>query len=794
MYNDYKHNNNITHFFILVCLLLGINACSLPEKVMQDPRIKSFDNATYLPEGKTYLNQNKINIGGEVNNDEKARLKKGLIKIAKPKPNTKAFGLLRLKMLIYNRTQTVEKGFRLWLRNRLGEKPVYTDSTLIERSVKNMEKYLIDNGYFYNTVDFETESTNGNTTVDYAVNVEKPYTINAVYYPADDSTEQYIYQIIDDEFKRSLIKKGQIFNADKLKAEARRLNTILKNKGYYDFNSQYFTFDVDSTQKNRTLDVYLKLKKPAEGGEKHIQYRINEIMVYSNYLPKKGITGNDTLLYEQVQFIQDGNPTIKPKNVTNYLFLKEGALYNQNAHNHSIGHLLELGIYKFVNIRYQKLESDSATLNCYILLTPSKKMNVAAEAELNNRSESALVNSFFGTALTLSFNNKNLLRGGESLSFNLYSSIEFSSTNDVTPTFLNTLDLSGEFKLSIPRFLFPLIKKTSSKRYRPATNISLGVDYLRRLSLYTVSSNNFVLGYDWRTSAKRRHLFNPIAISLFSLLDASDFFNEQLSENPALDRSFEEVIIAGGNYAFIYSSQELNKQKDFYYFRGSIDAAGNAFALLENLLQANNNNYNLEIFGNDYSQYARFEGDFRHFKYLKKNRSIASRINAAIALPYGNSNVLPFIKQYYVGGANSLRAFPIRGLGPGRFLNDGTTNASEFDRTGEIKIQASVEYRYDIMGWVKGALFVDAGNVWTLKDDESRPGGRFSGRFLREFGLGTGTGVRFDFSYFVMRIDIGLPIYHPAFADGERWVVKNYGDFNNLWRNLNLNLAIGYPF
>jgi outer membrane protein assembly factor BamA len=358
---------------------------------------------------------------------------------------------------------------------------------------------------------------------------------------------------------------------------------------------------------------------------------------------------------------------------------------------------------------------------------------------------------------------------------------------------------SGE--LDLPKFLVPFKLNNVSSLFVPKTRIVLGFNLLDRLQYYQLFSVDASFGYIWKESLNKEHNFNPLSITFAHLANATQKFNDLLSANPLLKKSFEQQFIIGQNYSFTYNDQLEKYHKNHVYFKGSIDLSGNLLQLFQSLFykQKATPDTPYEIFGTAYSEYYKFDIDLRYYyNTIDQRSSLASRFIAGIGVAYGNSATLPYVKQFYIGGSNSVRAFGARALGPGSYrIPDSLAAKSFFDQAGDIKLEANTEYRFPIISILKGALFIDAGNIWLLQEDPDRPGGTFSSKtFLDEIAVGTGFGLRLDLSFFVLRFDVAFPLRVPYLPQGERWVIQKINFIDPSWRthNLAFNIAIGYPY
>jgi len=424
------------------------------------------------------------------------------------------------------------------------------------------------------------------------------------------------------------------------------------------------------------------------------------------------------------------------------------------------------------------------------MLSPHKKMS--ASVELNAVSKS---NNFAGPGVKLSFKNRNFFRGAEIFSLNLKGRFEKQISGDKKGDLAYEVGLDA--KLVIPRNV-PIKTKKISQPYVPTTSIILGTGFFTRVSLYRFFSINTGLVYTWRKNQFLTHKFQPIEISSTNLLDASEEFQEYLKYNPSIRQSFEEQFIVGMAYKFIFNHLNDSKKKQ-YYFSIGVDPSGNLVAMVNKLITSGRNSQEDQttLFGTPVSQYFRIRVDGRYYFITGEKSKIAVKLIGGIGIPYGNSTVIPYVKQFFAGGTNSVRAFRARSLGPGSYHPPEDLSNLLIDQTGEIKIESSIEYRFPIIKYLNGALFVDAGNVWLTQEDSLRPGGRFNKEtFYKEFGVGLGAGLRLDFDIVVVRFDLAFPVRKPWYPEGNRWVFNEINFLDNSWRknNLLLNISIGYPF
>src|SRR5690606_5493626 len=406
--------------------------------------------------------------------------------------------------------------------------------------------------------------------------------------------------------------------------------------------------------------------------------------------------------------------------------------------------------------------------------------------------------NYTGGEVNLNWTHRNFFRGAEQLKGAVYGAfdVQVGGPKDAN----NIIRVGANAQLSIPRIVAPF-RFESSSAFVPRTNVELGYEYLSRTGLYTLHNFNTSFGYLWKENERKEHNLKVLDVTLVAPQNISDKYREQIEGNPAagipanpsLQRVIDKQLIFGPTYTYTYTNTMLPKKNTMYY-KGSLDLAGTIAGLVTgaNVKEGRQK----ELFGIPFSQYAKMEHDFRYYRKVGDKSSIASRVIAGLGYPYGNSTTIPYVKQFFVGGSNSIRAFRARTLGPGSY-DPTTQNASFFfDQSGDIKLEMNLEYRANLYKFLNAAVFADAGNVWLVNEDPERPGGKFSGDFMKEIAVGAGVGLRLDFSILILRLDLAMPLRVPYYAEDERWALDRINFGSSAWRrdNLILNIAIGYPF
>ncbi|MFW5705518.1 MAG: BamA/TamA family outer membrane protein [Bacteroidota bacterium] len=728
--------------------------------------------------------------GGDVSYRDKAGLSdkqeidnqlNGLIM---PEPNTKLLWM-RPFLAIHNMVGETdkEKGLKYWLKYKLGKPPVLLSDVKPDDISDAMVNRLENQGHFNATTEYEIKRDKKTADIEFEIDAGTYYTIRSLRFPGSANR---LLRLINESSEKSLIDTGMHYDLDKLSRERDRIDKILKNKGYFYFAPNYLIFTADTLvgnhQVNMDLDVKADIPSDAE-----VAYRLNKIYIHDDYSLRD--YNPDTTRVDNYYYLTDNN-YFDPQTVVEAVFLYQDSLYERRNHYNTLRHLMGLGIYKFANARFSKADS-AGLMNVSLLLTPYKKMSVSAETNY------ALgTNNFAGPGLKLSFKNRNIFRGAELLSINLGGRFEtqYSGKNKGQTSYEITLDAS----LSIPRFVPIRFQRNVSKEFVPSTVITIGGGLYSRMKLYELRSFNSSLTYNWRNTDRISQQFSPLDVSYTALAKTSDEFEDYLDSNPIIRRSFEEQFILGNSYTFTYSTLHLTQKHARVLVSPSIDASGNAAYLLSTIGGSDPTPENPEkLLDVPFAQYVRIRNEIRYFYDLSPSTVLASRLITASGFPYGNSSTMPYIKQYFVGGTNSVRAFSSRTVGPGTYAPPDTVDNVFLDQTGDIKLEASLEYRFDIYRFVKGAFFADAGNIWLNNADDNRPGGKFNfDTFYKELAVGTGFGIRFDFDFVVVRFDLAFPVRKPYLSAGDRWVFDEIAIGSSSWRreNLILNIAIGYPF
>ena len=750
------------------------------------------NNTRHLPAGDALYVGSSIKVqDSTLSKKQKKEVSGGISGLTRPAPNKKILGV-RFKLSIYNLAGNPKKkkSPAAWLKNKVGEPPVLLSEVNLAHNEKVLQSTLENTGWFHAVVRADTVVKKRKATAVYTVHPGARYIVDSIVFEKDSSV---LNRYIDTSSATTFLKTDVPFDLSTVKLERDRIDNYLKERGFYYFDPDYIKVQVDSTIGSNRANLYVKVKPGTPQIARQI-YTIKDIFIFPSY--RLGAATADTLktnakLYKGY-YVVDRRERYKPRMFDEAMRFKTGEVYNRTDHNTSLNRLVNLGVFKFVKNRFEVQDrTDSALLDAYYYLTPLPKKSLRAEVNASTKS-----NNLTGSSLTLGWRNRNTFRGGELLSIDATGGFEVQFSGNFRG--YNTYRGGAEANLTFPRFMVPIIRLNTSSSFVPRTNIKLGYDFITKQKLYTVTSFRGEFGYVWKESLEKEHTLTPIAINYVQPAKVSEEYMDSARTRPILLKAIEKQFILGSNYNFNYNQLQGNR-KTGIYFNGNVDLSGNVIGLLTGASQSDPKT----IFRAQFSQYVKLETDLRYYFKIgsNTNKIVANRLIIGFGLPYGNSQSLPFVKQFFVGGTNSLRAFRSRSLGPGTYkdLSIDTTGFQP-DQSGDMKIEFNTELRAKLFGIVQGAVFIDAGNIWLRNDDTStvqpRPGVKFSKNFVKEFAVGAGVGLRFDISFLVLRLDLAMPLRKPWLPDGQRWVL-NQIDFTSAgWRkdNLILNLGIGYPF
>ncbi len=700
--------------------------------------------------------------------------------LIRPVPNRKILGM-RIPLSLYNLAKPPKgKGLNYLLREKWGEPPVLLSKLRAGYTAAVLRNHLQNNGFFNATTLFETIETEKTARAVYTVHAGEAYHINKVVLPEDSSMVASIIRTYRNE---SVLKPGERFSLDKIKEERDRIDLALKEEGFFYFNPEYLLVEVDSSLEGK-VDLYVTVK-PETPGLARQPYHIKDVTIYPNYsLEKDSLIQEDKVRpYKEFSLVDDDS-LFRPIVFDRSVFLKEDSIYRRSSHNITLRRLVSLGSFKFIRAAFERVPG-KPLLNATLFLTPYPKRTI--QLELNGNSKS---NNFIGSEVSLRMINRNLMRGAEKLDISLGGGFENQVGGGTTQLSTRSLTLNGEVGLSFPRFISPFRIINPRTPFVPNTRMAVGYEILKRSGLYTLKAVRGNYGYNWKQNNYWEHIFLPLNFNYVLPSNITPEFEAILSQDLALRQSFEKQFIIGSAYTLRFSNQAETKRWNTSFADFNIDLSGNALGLLTKERNASGQK---QLLGNPFSQYVRFTADLRNYWKLSEGATWANRFLLGYGFSYGNSEVMPFVKQYFIGGSNSIRAFRARTLGPGSYHS--TSSQLLASEAGDVKLEMSTELRAKLFSVVNGAIFADAGNIWFRKENAQKPGSGLE-NWSKEIAVGAGAGLRFDASILVVRFDLAFPLRKPWYPEGNRWVLDEISFGDKQWRkeNMVLNIAIGYPF
>lgn len=754
-------------YILFIGILVLLSSCNTTKYVAEDDYLLKRVEIDY---NKKKLNKNEV----------KSYLKQT--------PNKRILGF-RFHLWLYNLSGKSDSArVNQWLR-RIGEAPVVYDRFLTERSKRQLELYLRHKGYYNAIVNDSVNLANKRAKVLFSIQEEEALRIAEISYSFSDSL---VAPILLNDTINSLIKRGNLLDSDKLQEERVRIERTFRELGYYRFSRNYINYEVDSTLQKNYVSVQVRIN-PAVNDSLHRKYIIREVNIFPNFDQKKALSKDDqymqdfdTTMFKGLLFYMDKNFKISREVLNRSCFLRSGDYYNLENFEQTNRHLNQLQLFKFVSIQFNEDtlgRSDTlGYLQCNIFLTPQQRQSYTIESELTNSGGN------LGIAGNVGYQHKNLFHGAELIDWRFRGAIEAISENTIRDL-TRTMELGTELKFQTPRFVLPFKLESFFKDYSPKTQYSMAFNYQDR-PYYSRDIVTTSFGYNWKGKREIYHTFNLLDVNFVNLRYINqDWFDEQIAGRYQ-ENSFQDHLVTYSGYNLLYSSQKLNKRNDFFFLKFNIEAAGNLLMLYNEIFEENQKLGEYTIMGEVFSQYLRSDIDFSFHQILNESNELVYRVFAGAALPYGNSNAIPFEKKYFVGGANSLRAWGGRTLGPGTY--SGEVDSRFPNQTADIKLEANFEYRFKLFWKMEGALFMDVGNIWSILEEEDREGAVFkANNFYKQLAVGTGFGTRFDFQFFIFRIDMGIKMRDPRSDLADNWIIGNRkldsGD-------VRFNIGIGYPF
>ena len=740
----------------------------------------------------------------------RSRFVKGVLEESiRQKPNKKFLGIARLNVWFYRLgipgvglPGKNDNWLKRFFRYDIGVNPVILDTLLIEKSMKSMKNALSARGYFYPKIEYKVKPNKlfgfirqkQRQIVNYNVKLNQPYDIYRIDLNISD---KHIHKIVNIHMDESYLRLGNEFSKENLLKEQNRIVDLLRNHGYFQFSKDFLDFDFDSSEGNYKVTLGINIQNKTDF-EPHDIYKINDIIVEIEQNEGLDLLDQrDTIRLKNFTYIPRNN-RVNPEVIARNLFLEKDEVFMQKNLSATYNRLTDLQIFKFISITPIPIDDSSHhKLNFYIKLSPLKKYDLVLEPQAISSDQSNTLGQLaayrnFGLAASAQFSNKNIFHGAEILSLRLRTAIEAQGGSSINNSqFFNSNEYSLTASLSLPRLVF--LRKFDRKLLQSSTKTIITNSIIYETNLQYKRAV-FTTGLTYQINKKLySYNFSPIEISYINTSFANAELEARSKTDILLQNIFANNLITDTRFGLTYSDKPLSKNGSYFYWRWDVlEVAGTSITILNELMGTQKDEKgHYRLFGVNYYQYAKTYMDARWNKVLDLNNSVHFRIAGGYALPYGNSpNFITYEKRFFTGGANSIRAFRPRSVGPGTF-----DTINQIDRSGEVKLELNLEYRFNIYKHLfEGALFTDAGNVWTAKDD-GRNGAVFKyDGFIDQLAIGSGVGMRLNLNIFIFRLDAAVPIKDPRLASSQRWVLEKYKDFGIMWENTILNFGVGYPF
>lgn len=773
-----KSANNFLRYLIIF-LLLGIYSCNIYKQV---------------PDGSSILVSNQIDlIGQEKDLINDFFYKDEIYKIPVQKPNKRVFGIPISQHIwaFYNKRNVTE--FSQFMKTKIGKSPIIFDSTKLEHSRLALENYYFNIGYLDNKVKVSYKTKDKRTKVVYAVNTQSPYKIRTI----QTDTLTPLQKDISAENFNSLMVKGDILNIENLEREIGRMTYLANDKGYYSFTKDNIKYRFDTFHKSHEVDIYVKILEESDT-TLFQKYRVDSIYVFINtYKDQANINTSNIERKGNIIFIQSKDKSYNENFIQKFVYQTHDKFYSKGDINKTIQRLSELNNFKLINSTVKFPSEFARNLDVIYTLSPNSKRTVSLEQSFYN---STL--GFIGAQPTLKYVNRNLTRKADKFSLSLSGAVEFNAYLNQNKNFsglISRTDLTIAASYNIENFLLPKFLVNKQDYIFNRTFINSNYTYSKRLGFYDIHNIGTSLEFQWAKKKNSTYSYSPIAFNaiIFPEKSVSEQFQNTLNQNPFLKSSFNNSFIIGSNFSWNHFLPIGKRRMNSLNMKLNLETAGNSVYLLDQIFNLSKDDNGVNIGNINVSQFVKSQFELVKSTKLTHLSSLQSRVKLGLAFPFGNSTKLPYIKQYFIGGPFSLRAFQPRTIGAGSH-NPGVIGLdTPRDQTGNMVLEFNTEFRFHIVSFLKGALFVDGGNIWNSSPNFSQDDlGVFKlSEFYKQMYLGGGFGLRGDFNYFIMRFDVGIPLRVPYLTNND-WVIQDAKPFNNEWlrNNLVINFAVGYPF
>lgn len=691
---------------------------------------------------------------------------------------------LPIGLWYYNRFVNSEKGFGKWMFKRYAATPVFISSVNPEIRTKAATNILRDYGFFNGTVGYEIIGNKKNekkAKIQYFVDMKNPYFLDSVEYRRFSPE---MMELVNRSQMRSRIQKGDQFSVIELDAERERLSTLFRNVGYYYFRPEFIGYRADTTRVSGQVDLQVF---PKTGVPEAAVKRWDIGNIFVQLYGAKGEVPNDSLVYEDMTIYYHDKLKIRPNVLHKQFRFHSGQRYSQRRVTTTQQKLAELGVFRYTEMKF--LPQDTTSVNNLLNVTVNSNFDLPydSELELNIATKS---NDYAGPGVSYSVTKRNVFRGGESFSVGIKGSYEWQTKTPKggSSAKINSWEVGINSALTFPRLVFPRLGKNTYD-FPATTTFGLNIDQLNRAHFFKMLSFGGEASYSFQPTKVSRHTVTPLKLTFSTLQNKTGEFKDILDENKALAQSMESQFIPALSYTYTYDNAAVRGKRNLFWWQSSFTSSGNLTSAAW-ALTGKGYNEEKKLFGATMAHFFKTTSEARYTWRIDRNTSLATRVMGGLIYPYASNKVAPYKEQFFIGGANSIRAFTVRSIGPGKYVPKKNDKYGYLDQTGDIKFEANVEYRFRIVNDLHGAIFLDAGNVWLLRDKGQIEGGKFKMNSIGEnLALGTGAGLRYDLSFLVIRLDCGVALHLPY--ETEKSGYYNIPKFSD---GLGIHFAIGLPF
>ena len=769
-----KQQNNISLLSSAISALIAVACAAM---------LAGCSTTKRIPEGEQlYIGVKKIAIKAPEGEKVPEAVEAKLSEAVSVPPNNALFKSAKYRipfpigLWVYNNWDDPGKGFKHWLYDKLVSEPILVSDVRPDVRTHMVDELLDNNGFFRGSASYEilAQKNPRKAKINYTINTGPVYTLDSIALLPDTCL---LNHLIDSVAVRDpYLRRGERYSTDSLSAARIRITNVLRNRGFYFFRPDYIEYLADSIRQPLKIDLRMMLANNIPSPMLR-RYVTGDVTVYT--FRNQGGGTPDTIATPRATLIQMQPSRLRKQLIPECVTFREGKVFSVRDMNRTQTRLARLGIFNAIGIDVvPDTISNSNRLNVIVNCTFDTPLE--ATIELNASSKS---NSYIGPGALFGVTNRNIFGGGEQLGVTLTGNYEWQSGKGRSSLF-NSYEVGITASLSVPRLLAPKFIKRRNRNLN-WTRFSLNFDILNRPHYFKMAQFNLSFSYDWQSSRYSSHTLTPFKITYTNLLKTTHAFDSITGANPAIALSFRSQYIPQLNYTYIYD--RAFDRDNLFNWQITAQEAGNVFWAIYRACGVKGEK---RLFGTPFSQFVKAHTQVVYSRRLWGDNWLVNRVAIGAAHAYGNSSEVPYAEQFYVGGANSIRAFTVRSLGPGSYRPSQDVRDSYFDQTGTFKFEFNTEYRFPILGPLHGALFIDAGNVWLLKRDPLRPGGELkASTFLRDIALGTGAGLRFDIGMLVVRADLGIGIHAPY-----RTSRKGYYNMESFGKSLAFHLAIGYPF